>query len=287
MNSNYELLDLKKPTTQAKLDIAKKITQLKLHPDKHPGEEEEYTEKFKSIEPAYERIKVAITPSTKTSTKKTEPKPVPKQPKTKEEWLEQKLKFPNKYGMTAQGDLESYDGGITIELIPKVPASTEYIKEQFSKKTEESIKAQQAYTEAKRELYQLIQGFNASGKNTTDASVIMNANQKVHDAECVLNSITKSHRSITKLEDIKTRELHMNKFYDVSKLADPVISGVYTTFDWKLFWMDKSQERIPEQTTEEPPQPTTQSGGKREKTPEEKARIWAIIRAKKAKSSFK
>lgn len=273
MNSNYELLDLKKPTTLKKLDIAKKESMLKLPPDNQ-----------EKIEPAYERIKETI--SVKTERKKKEE--IRKQPKTKEEWLEQKLKFPNKYGMTAQGDLESYDGGVTIELIPKVPASTEYIKEQISKKTEECIQAQQAYTDAKRELYQLIQGFNASGKNTTDASVIMNANQKVHDAECVLNSITKSHRSITKLEDIKTRELHMNKFYDVSKLADPVLSGIYTTFDWKLFWMDKPQEVISEQIPEDVPlEPTPQTGGKRDKTPEEKARIWAIIRAKKAKSSFK
>ena len=285
MNSNYELFDLKKPTTQAKLDTAKKITQLKLHPDKHPGEEEEYTEKFKIIEPAYERIKAVI----KTSTKKTEPQPVPKQPKTKEEWLEQKLKFPNKYGMTAQGDLESYDGGITIELIPKVPASVDYMKQQFIKKTEERIQAQQNYTEAKRELYQLVQGYNASGKNTTDSAVIMNANQKVHDAECILNSLTKDPRNTERLIDLKGRDLNIDNPYDISKIADPVTTGIYTSFHWKLFWMDKVHEHVKEQIPEEDtstPAPQ-QQGGKREKTPEEKARIWAIIRAKRAKASFK
>jgi len=214
------------------------------------------------------------------------PAPPTEQPKTKEEWLEQKLKNPNKYGMTAQGDLESYDGGVTIELIPKVPASVDYIKEQFAKKTEERIQAQQAYTEAKQELYELIQGFNASGKNTTDASVIMNANQKVHDAECVLNNLTKDPRRTERIVDLKGRDLHIENPYDVSKIPDPVITGIYTTFHWNLFWMDKPSEVVPEKVPEEIVKPL-QGGGKREKTPEEKARIWAIIRAKRAKSSFK
>jgi hypothetical protein len=210
--------------------------------------------------------------------------PAAEQPKTKEEWLEQKLKNPNKYGMTATGDLESYDGGLTIELIPKVPASVEYIKQQFAKKSEERSQAQQAYTEAKRELYQLIQGFNASGKNTTDASVIMNANQKVHDAECILNSLTKDPRQTERLVDLKGRDLQIDNPYDVSKIADPVITGTYTSFHWNLFWMTKPQEQIQEQIPEEEAAPPQMQGGKREKTATEKARIWAIIRAKRARS---
>jgi hypothetical protein len=205
------------------------------------------------------------------------------QPKTKEEWLEQKLKNPNKYGMTAQGDLESYDGGVTIELIPKVPASVEHIKQIFAKKTEERISAQQAYTEAKKALHELVQGFNASGKNSTDASVIINANQKVHDAECVLNSLTKDPRRSERLFDLKGRDLQIGNTHDVAKIADPVITGIYTTFHWDSFWMDKPRELIQEQVPEETA-PEKQQGGKREKTPEEKARIWAIIRAKRAKS---
>jgi hypothetical protein len=203
------------------------------------------------------------------------------QPKTKEEWLEQKLKNPNKYGMTAQGDLESYDGGVTIELIPKVPASVEHIKGLFVKKTEERIRAQMDYTEAKKALYELIQGYNSSGKNTTDAAVIMNANQKVHDAECVLNNLTKDPRTTERLFDLKGKDLQVLNPYDVSKIPDPVIAGVYTTFHWNLFWMDKPRELIEEQVPEETP--VKQEGGKREKTPEERARIWAIIRAKRAR----
>jgi hypothetical protein len=272
MNSNYELFKLEKPTTQAKLDVAKKDTQLKLDPG-----QDIYTEEFKKIEPTYEKPKPQ-TGKVKFQKKKEEVK----YPTTKEEWLEQKLKNPNKFGMTAQGDLESYGGGVTIELIPKVPASVKYIKQQFAKKTEERAQAQAAYTEAKRELYQLIQGFNVSGKNTTDASVIMNANQKVHDAECMLNSLTKDPRDTGLLIGLKGRDLNIDNPYDVSKIADPVVSGSYTTFHWNLFWMDKAQEDIKEEVPVEEAPPMR--GGKREKTPEEKARIWAIIRAKKARS---
>jgi Na+-transporting NADH:ubiquinone oxidoreductase subunit NqrF len=103
MNSNYELFKLKKPTTQANLDAAKKQIQLKLHPDKHPGEENIYTEEFKKIEPAYERIKESLIskpqPEEKwqeTFFKKKEfKKKEVKYPTTKEEWLEQKLMNPN------------------------------------------------------------------------------------------------------------------------------------------------------------------------------------------------
>jgi len=208
------------------------------------------------------------------------------QPKTKEEWLEQKLKNPYKYGMTPQGDLGSHDGGITLELIPQVPASVEYIKEQFAKKDAELAEAQQAYTEAKRNLYELIQGYNSSGKNSTDASLIMIANQKVHDAECVITKISKMPIDIIEIDDLIGKDLNINNPYDKTLIPDPVISGVYTTFHWKYFWMDKPPEKIPELIPEE----EQQGGGekKKEKTEEEKqrARKWAIINARK-RNSFK
>jgi thiosulfate/3-mercaptopyruvate sulfurtransferase len=59
MNSNYELLDLKKPTTLKKLDTAKKESLLKLDPDNQ-----------EKIEPAYQRIKETI--SVKAEKKKKE-----------------------------------------------------------------------------------------------------------------------------------------------------------------------------------------------------------------------
>jgi len=212
---------------------------------------------------------------------------LPKQLITKEEWLEQKLKTPYKYGMTASGDLEIYDGGLTIELILKVPASVEFINEQFTRRQSELEAAQKSYTEAKRILYELIQGYNASSKNTTDSSLIMIANQKVRDAECLISALTKEPRSVITLERLIGRDLQINNNYDVTRIADPVVSGVYTTFHWKNFWMDKPAEKIPELIPEQEPQ----DGGdkpKKEKMEEEKARArkWAIINARR-RNSFK
>ena len=43
--------------------------------------------------------------------------------------------------------------------------------------------------------------------------------------------------------------------------------------------MDRPEEKIPEEPLQDEEQPQ-EGGAKKEKTPEEKARIWAIIRAK-------
>jgi hypothetical protein len=283
MNSNYELFSLKKPTTLKKLETARKVVALATHPDKHstegPEKIEEYTEKFKMIEPAFERIKESI--------KEQKPPKKMKGPKTKDEWFIEKNKFPNDYTMTPNGDL-STPNGMVIELIPKVPASVEYMNENFAARQNELQEAQATYTQAKRELYELIQGYNASGKNTTDASLIMIANQKVHDAECIITELTKEPRSLVILQDIKGRDLHLDNFYDTSKLADDVVSGVYTTFHWNKFWMDKSEEKVPDLVPEEIP---LQGGGdkpKKEKSEDEKARArkWAIINARR-RNSFK
>ena len=109
----------------------------------------------------------------------------------------------------------------------------------------------------------------------------MIANQKVHDAECVLNNITKENMNIILVEGLRENELNIDDPYNTSKIADPVVAGEYAAFNWKYFYMDKPQETVPEQV---PQQGGEQEEMKKEKTPEEKARIWAIIRAKKAKA---
>lgn len=290
MNSNYELFSLKKPTTLKKLEQAKKVLILQEQPDKNqtegPEKIEEYTEKFKSIEPAYERIKESIKSEPKPKVKKSETKEEMKDPRTKEEWLLQKSAFPNKYTMTPNGDL-STSRGMVIELIPKVPASVEYINKQFASNKTELEAAQKSYTEAKRILYELIQGYNASSKNSTDSSLVMIANQKVRDAECLISALTKEPRSAVILERLVGRDLQINNNHDVARIADPVVSGVYTTFHWKNFWMDKSDEKIPELVPDQEPL----EGGakpKKEKTEEQKAaaRKWAIINARR-RNSFK
>jgi len=207
--------------------------------------------------------------------------PVLKQVTTKEEWFEAKLKYPTKYTVSLHGDMvtSSDPGATTIELIPQVPASTEFIQDKLDARNQKRLEAEIRYTTAKRALFEITKQYKAAAKTLAD---VINANQEVHNAECMLNSITKDPRYITKLEGLMGKELYDNP-YDASKIAEPVLAGMYSSFPWSFFWMDKPEEKIPE---DEPPEDEEQpqEGGKKEKTPEEKARIWAIIRAKMAKN---
>jgi len=215
----------------------------------------------------------------KVVTRKKAIAPVTKQITTKEEWFEAKLKYPTKYSVSPQGDLitSSDPGASTIELIPQVPASVDFIQDKLDSRNEKRLEAESRYTTAKRALFDITKQYKAKAKTLSD---VLNANQEVHNAECILNSITKDPRYIKKLEGLMGKELYDNP-YDASKIAEPVLAGAYTPFPWSFFWMDKPEEKIPEEPLEdEPPQ---EGGTKKEKTPEEKARIWAIIRAKMAK----
>ena len=216
---------------------------------------------------------------------------IEKEPQTADDWFREKLKSPTKYTMTSDGNLLTPKGKV-IELNPKVIGTPEYTKNQFDERNQKKREAEQSYITAKRELHEIIHTYKNSAKTDTDAAIVMIANQKVHDAECILNSIGKENRYIYTIEGLRENELHTEDPYNTSKIADDVVAGEYSTFHWKYFFMDKPQETVPEQIPED--DEDQQGGGqqnevKKEKTPEEKARIWAIIRAKKAKAaaSFK
>ena len=63
------------------------------------------------------------------------------------------------------------------------------------------------------------------------------ANQQVHDAECVLNSLAKAPRSIYKVDGLPEKDLTLN-LYDRTVNASPVIFTEYTTFPWRAFWVE-------------------------------------------------
>lgn len=209
-------------------------------------------------------------------------KPVTKQITTKEEWFEEKIKYPTKYTLSPQGDLvtSSDPGATTIELIPQVLASVEFIQDKLDTRSQKRLEAETRYTTAKRSLFEVTKQYKAQSKTLAD---VLNANQEVHNAECILNGITKDPRYIKKLEGLMGKELYDNP-YDATKIAEPVLAGVYSSFPWSFFWMDKPEEKIPEEPLEDE-EPLQEGGAKKEKTSEEKARIWAIIRAKMAKKA--
>ena len=205
--------------------------------------------------------------------------PIAKQVTTKEEWFEAKLKNPKQFALSPQGDMvtSSDPGATTIELIPQVPASIEFILDKLDSRNQKRLEAETRYTTAKRDLFSITKEYRAKTKSLAD---VLNANQEVHNAECILNSITKDPRYLITIEGLMGKELFDDQ-YDTSKIPEPVTSGSYSPFPWSFFWMDKQEEKIPEEPVEDEGQP--QQGGKKEKTPEEKARIRAIIRAKMAK----
>ena len=282
MNENYELFGIDKKATLKDLKKAKKETMLTLHPDKHFGEEKKYTELFKKIDPAYERIKIRLEEKKgkKVPEKKKNPFSIPT---TKDEWFAQKVLNPNKLKMSDSGDLvTSMEPGATvIPLEPEVASSVEYIHKQLSKRNEQCKEAEKAYTTAKRNL---IIAMNTYKNGESTEYNLIEANKEVHNSECKLNSIMKEPRYVDEVYGLHGYELWIDMKYDKTKIPEPVVTGIYTNLPWKYFWMEKPLERIPvvqEEETEESPQ----EGGKREKTQEEKdrARKWAIINARRAK----
>jgi hypothetical protein len=305
MNTNYELFGLKKPTTLQKLEKAKKEVQLSLHPDKHPEEVKEYTEKFKTIGPAYERIKGAIeggpgpgpAPRAPQAPKvipkvvqRANPKGKPKEPKTIDEYYIEKNKFPKLFTMTPEGNLIT-PRGLVFELNPEVPATAEHINKQFTDRKVKIVEAEKDLVTAKKELNEIYIGYKNSINTKSD---VINANRNVFDKASILSRISKGDKVTGIIEGLQEKDLHSDNPYGRTKIAEPVLTTFYTAFNWKYFWMDKPQEIEAVDTEEEGEgqegQEDQEGGSKREKTPEEKARIWAIIRAKKAKAkaaSFK
>jgi hypothetical protein len=269
MNTNYELFGLKKPTTLQKLEKAKKEVQLSLHPDKHPEEVKEYTEKFKTIGPAYERIKGAIeggpgpgpAPRAPQAPKvipkvvqRANPKGKPKEPKTIDEYYIEKNKFPKLFTMTPEGNLIT-PRGLVFELNPEVPATAEHINKQFTDRKVKIVEAEKDLVTAKKELNEIYIGYKNSINTKSD---VINANRNVFDKASILSRISKGDKVTGIIEGLQEKDLHSDNPYEEGE----------------------GQEGQEDQ----------EGGSKREKTPEEKARIWAIIRAKKAKAkaaSFK
>jgi hypothetical protein len=170
----------------------------------------------------------------------------------------------------------------------KVPASVEYIQQQFALRNTLRKEKENAYTIAKRELLKTYQRYKAGTATKDD---VVTANQAVHIAECNLNNITKEPRFVGKYYQVfKGKEINFDTPYDDSGIGDDVVIAEYGTFPYKYFWMDKSQERIPEDEDEQDQQGQQQTQQTQRKQQggdqQDKARMWAIIRAKRAKAAL-
>jgi hypothetical protein len=184
--------------------------------------------------------------------------------------------------MTPEGDLIT-PGKRVFELNPEVPATAEHINKQFTDRKVKIVEAEKDLVTAKKELNEIYIGYKNSINTASDVII---ANRNVFDKASILSRISKGDKVTGIIEGLQEKDLHSDNPYGTTKIAEPVVTTFYTAFDWRYFWMNKPQEKELETVdTEEEDQEDQEGGSKREKTPEEKARIWAIIRAKKAKAN--
>lgn len=222
-------------------------------------------------------------PKTKIETSKLK---IKQQPATIEEWAKARQMYPSLFGYTQDGDLQigpvkTTDQMKVLSLPVYVRSSKEYVDNLLIERSEEIRTPEEEYTIAKRALQKAIQEYNLSEKTEADISEILNANQEVHDKECILNSKIKMPRHIRYEEKIKESMLTLN-LHDKKNVADIVLKVEYNFLPIQYFWMPKSQEKEEEEEKEqEQEEPIQQTG---EEKPKRKLTYAAIqaIRSRKA-----
>jgi hypothetical protein len=162
-----------------------------------------------------------------------------RQPKTIDEWLEAKVKFPNSYGVSPEGMLiapPSKPGDIekTFVLEPRLPAPKDHIIAEFEKRSAEIKTAEEQFTEARRTLQRTIEAYR---QGLVTAAEVVIANQQVKEAEAFLIEKAVSPRSIIVVEPTpEIRQVLLDDQYAVNKFADPVYCLKRGTFPWTNFY---------------------------------------------------
>jgi hypothetical protein len=223
--------------------------------------------------------------SLKSSKKKTLP-----QPRTVNEWLEAKLKYPHTFVTNKDGNLvvPPNTAGSTetiLEIKPEVPASASYIQEFFKKRLESLKEPEELYTVAKRNLQQTMSLYKSGQATVSD---VLDANQIVQDEERKLITVAKFPREMEEgIKGIIESTLTLNP-YDNRTVAEGVNYVRYATFPWQAFWMQPEVaesielQEAQQALLESQQVPENGTAPKRNYTP----RQLAIMRARsKAKSS--
>ena len=212
----------------------------------------------------------------------------PKQPKSVGEWLQAKVKYPGTYKVTPEGMLisppsKSGDSEIIIPLEPRVFATAKHISNEFEKRSLEIKEAEEQFTEARRNLQRITDAYR---QGSTSASDVVIANQQVKEAETFLVEKAINPRTTVTIDPSPTvRDILLENRYLVNKVADPVYIIKRATFPWTYFYA-KPEDLIEVEVEEEEEESSNNSNTNREKSAEERARIAAIIRARKKRVVF-
>jgi hypothetical protein len=206
------------------------------------------------------------------------------QPKTVEEWLEAKVKYPQSYPISPEGLLisppsKSGDTELQIPLHPRRMADNAYIQEQFVNRQAEIKEAEEQFTASRRNLYTVVEAYE---KGLASAGDVVLANQQVKDAEAFVIEKATAPRFVDNVVPIpEVRQVLMENQYMTNKMADPVYNLRRSTFPWTHFYKLPEPEPVAAPAPEEQPQ---QQSLKPELTEEQKkARTGAIIAARKRK----
>jgi hypothetical protein len=166
-----------------------------------------------------------------------------KQPTTVDEWVRAKTKMPNLFTFTEDGNLVSppFAPGETEKIIylpPEERTSTDELKEYFATRATELKEPEEMYAAAKRRLREIIDAYKSGQQTVHD---VIQANNDVHEAECILNAKAKGARHIQTYKALMERELTMN-IYDTRTFPLNTYVMEYSVFPWGPFWK-KATER--------------------------------------------
>ena len=208
-----------------------------------------------------------------------------KQPKTIDEWLDAKVKYPATYNVTPEGMLisppsKSGESEIIIPLESRVFATAKLINGEFEKRAEQIKEAEEQFTEARRNLQRITEAYRQGAISASDVVI---ANQQVKEAEVFLVDKAVSPRSIVTVEPSPVvRDILLENRYLVNKMADPVYIVKRATFPWTYFYANQ-QDLIEEEEEVEEEEESSNKSSNTNRSAEERARIAAIIRARAAK----
>jgi hypothetical protein len=206
-----------------------------MEPNQPPTTKKTYKVKRTEAKEVPERIKKAV--------KKTIV--LPKQPETVEEWAKARAKYPNLFTFTKDGDLVSAPVMPTdqekIIVAPRIINSKPEQQREFFQRRLESLKEpEETFAAAKRNLQQMMMVYTANPGAVSEYDIVL-ANQQVHDAECILNSLAKGPRNFTTERGIVGGQLTHN-WYDRSVIPSEVCITEYTTFPPAAFYTTAPDE---------------------------------------------
>ena len=198
--------------------------------------------------------------------------------RTAKDWAARKRSTPKEYGVTPDGDLTTPDGQV-IPIQPYVAAPPELIEERYKARRAEIATAEDVFNVARRECNAVLSEY-LLGKATAADVVI--ANQKVHDADCVISQRATGPQFIETPDGLMGRELNFN-VYDTAKLVEPVVQGCYTTFAWQMLMEEKrAREAVEAPVGEELLEEQASASASAAK---KSAQIGAIIAANRARKA--